>query len=296
MTMENPNGYFVKENPILFYLKMLLYMVIALLLRVICLLPLMCLTLQRTNPAFWLFLASPILMIFVVLPMRFSFADALVQKPRCRFFSLSTAFNVEHYGEKLVESLRHALSVLKWGIPMFAALGFAYYEYSQQDMITLLNHVKQLGGLFPFFGNALTGGIYGILIILGLCLLIWLFGAVRNSATRYIWVLATRGEKDPTTETRRRLRGRRLRQLGTALINLCLWIPFLAVAGLQLKDVISDLSTQMMLLLSHSATSIALNEVVLPMLLAFCLLYLPLLPVRRWLTARFATATQRKDA
>ena len=116
-----------KHNPLTFYLRMLLYMFIALFLRVVTFLPLCALfVFPAGSPLKWLALLCPALLFFFLLPLRYSFADALVQRPRQRRFSFDTALSMGNYGEKLAESLLHAVNVIKWGIPLFAMLTYCY--------------------------------------------------------------------------------------------------------------------------------------------------------------------------
>ena len=234
-----------RQNPVAFYLRALTYTLFALLLRLLMLAPLLFLLMPAGSPWRWGALLCPVLLIFVVLPMRYSFADALVQKPRQRFFSFDTALGTQHYGEKLGESLLHALSVAKWGIPLLAMLLFAgwYYLFPlEQNSIGILKLLSEIGewgagvwyAVSDFFVR-LFGGvvaehakgnwIVGICMLagaLGIGLLILLYGVVRNSCNRYIWVAATREDRMPRTEIRRRMRGRRGGQLLVALGNLVL--------------------------------------------------------------------------
>lgn len=288
----------VKENPLLFYGRVLVYVLTALAVRVAAFVPLLALRLD--GPVKWLCLLCPVLVIFVVLPLRYSFAEAIMQRP----FSFATAYSFANYGEKLTESLLHVLHVIKWGVPL-AALGvLGYYWYNQVDALTVLNSVTDLGkgwaqlvcSVKNLFGgnavpsaNTLMDGLLVVGLVIGLAVLIWLYGAVRNSANRYIWVLATRNDRAPRAETRRRLRCRRWQQLGVALINLVLWIPFILAAGVALKNAVSDLSTMLLMsVTTGSLTKLDLTSAVWPLALAFAGLYLPLLPVRRILTAAFA--------
>ncbi len=306
-----------RQNPVAFYLRSLTYTLIAVLLRLVMLAPLLFLLLEQGSPWRWGALLCPVLLIFVVLPMRYSFADAVVQKPRQRFFSFDAALGTEHYGEKLGESLLHALSVAKWAIPLVGMIGFAgwYYLYPMEEsMAEVLNVLKAMGQwganlwytIVDFFTRLFGGepgvhldgsmmeGLYVVGIALGIGLLIFLYGVVRNSCNRYIWVAATREERNPRTEIRRRMRGRRLRQLLVALVNLVLWVPFLVVVFLHLKQALvplSELLTDLMIV--GDVLTMDLSNLVLPLVLAFLLLYLPLLPVRRYLTAAFATARKR---
>ncbi|MBE5801558.1 MAG: hypothetical protein E7319_04645 [Clostridiales bacterium] len=311
----------LKQNPVSFYLRTFLYMFIALMLRLVMLAPLLLLVYAPAGSP-WRYgaLLCPVLLIFVVLPLRFSFADAVVQKSRQRFFSFDRALSMEHYGEKLGESLLHVLSVAKWAIPLVAMVGFIawYYLYPLEESLagvmetlkslgewganlfyTIYDFVVKLFGQTPatHMAGSHVEGLYVVGIALALGLLILLLGVVRNSSTRYIWVLATREERNPRTEIRRQMRGRRFRQVLVALVNLVLWVPFLAVVYLQLKD---SLVTMPNVLLGLMATgdmkALELTSVVLPLVLAFVLLYMPLLPVRRILTATFATYRRRHTA
>lgn len=306
-----------KQNPLVFYLRMLLYMFIALLLRLAALCPLVCLFVFPQNSALrWLWLACPVLLVFFILPLRFSFAQAVVQPQRQRYFSFDIALGMDHYGEKLTESLLHVLHVVKWGIPFFAMLAVAAYWYSNVDLMTVLKTITAIGqgatsawyavvnffrGLFGAAAltmpkNNMMVGLFVLGAVLLVGALIWLYGAVRNSATRYIWAVCTRDNRELYTERRRRLRGRRWRQLGVALINLVLCAPFLTVAGLSLTDVLSDASTQLMSIVQGKKPLIDLTGVAMPLVLAFLLLYMPLLPVRRYLTASFASSERRHAA
>lgn len=303
-----------KQNPLLFYLQMLVYMVLALVIRVIAFAPLACLfVFDAGSPMKWLALLCPVLLVFVVLPLRYSFAEAAVGNGG---FCFAKAFSFGHYGEKLTESLKHALHVIKWGIPL-AALGvYGYYLYNEVDALTLLTSVTEIGkgfnglccSVYNFFGgifgaepmapsmNTMMDGLLVVGGVIALVVLIWLYGAVRHSGDRYLWVVATRLDRDPKTETRRRLIGRRFGQLLIAVINLILWIPFVYVTVGILKNTVSDLSTMLMMAVaSGSLPSIDLAASVWPLVGCFAGLYMPILPIRRWLTLAYAVC-ERKNA
>lgn len=95
-----------KHNPLTFYLRMLLYMFVALLLRLLALAPLACLfVFPAGSPLKLLALLCPVLLVLLVLPLRYSFAEAMVRRGGYRYFSFDTALNLGNYGEKLAESL-----------------------------------------------------------------------------------------------------------------------------------------------------------------------------------------------
>jgi len=306
-----------RQNPVAFYLRALTYTLFALLLRLLMLAPLLFLLMPAGSPWRWGALLCPVLLIFVVLPMRYSFADALVQKPRQRFFSFDTALGTQHYGEKLGESLLHVLSVAKWALPLLAMVAFAgwYYLYPlEESPAEALNTLAAMGqwgasvwnGVADFFvrlfgktpavhpAGAQMEGLFMVLAVLGIGVVIFLYGAVRNSCNRYIWVAATREERNPRTEIRRRMRGRRLRQLLVALVNLVLLLPFLVVVGIFVKEAFVPLVNMFSENMVTNYFKVhEVNGLVMPLVLAFFLLYMPLLPVRRILTATFATARKR---
>ena len=300
----------VKQNPLLFYLRMFLYTLIALVLRLAALAPLAARVVDRLPS--WLALLCPVLFLFVVMPLRFSFGDAMAQRRGERFFDFRRAFSLADYGEKLSQSLMHALHVAKWGLPLAAMGLLAFYWYQTVDALTVFQTVTEMGRLASqtactvanLFGagmtppaNTLMDGVFVVLGIVGAGVAVWAWGAVRNSATRYIWAIAVREDRTPAVELRRRLRGRRWAQLGIGLINLALMVPFWSLTAARFKDALSILSTQLMMsIAAGTALQMDSSEHFLPVAVYFCTLYLPLLPIRRWLTASFALRERSRKA
>ena len=275
-----------KQNAIVFYVRTLVYMLIALALRAVALAPLACLFVcegwQRALAAL-----CPVLIVFVVLPLRYSFAQAMTQENRR--FSFDTAFSFCHYGEKLKQGLIHVLHVIKWGVPMAALLAGAYYCYTAVDALTIFQTIDELGntcaGLLGLStANNFMLGIGAVGAVLGLGVLVWAWGIARNSANRYLWAAGA-----SRAEIRTRLKGRRIRQLFIALINLALLVPFLWVSTCALKGALSDVSTLLMMAITTGELpKLDLISAAVPVAWAFIGLYLPLLPLRRWNTAAFA--------
>lgn len=306
-----------RQNPVAFYFRTLTYTLFAILLRLLMLAPLLFLLMPEGSLWRWGALLCPIFLLFVVLPMRFSFADAIVQKPRQRFFSFDTALSTEHYGEKLGESLLHVLNVAKWALPlvaMVAVIGWYYLfplEESPAELLATLQAMGQWGtsvwyGIGDFFTKLFGGapashlqgsymqGVIMVGIVLGLGVLLFFYGVLRNSCNRYIWVTATRDERNPRSEIRRRMRGRRGLQLLVGLINLVLLAPFVVVLALYAKQAFAPAVEMFNINWVRNFVAVdQLNQLITPAVLAFLLLYLPLLPVRRILTANFATARKR---
>lgn len=288
-----------KQNAFVFYLRTLVYTWMALAVRVIALAPLACLFVFDD----WkraLAVLCPVLVIFVVLPLRYSFAQAMTEQPRR--FSFDTAFSFSRYGQKLKEGLVHILHVLKWGIPMAILLALGYYWYSEVDYLDMYLTVDELGNTCAqLFGmetaNNFMLGVGAVMALFGLGVLIWMWGATRNSASRYLWAITVENGSKPHAEMRRRLKGRRLAQLAVAIINLILWVPFLCAAVCAAKSAASDLSTMLMMAITTGALpKMEIVGAAVPVAGAFAVLYLPLLPLRRWNTAAFALRKPRAKA
>ena len=212
-----------KQNAFVFYVRILVYMLIALALRAAAIAPLACLFLFDGWKRALAFLC-PVLLVFVVLPLRRSFAQAVTQQPRR--FSFDAAFSLDRYAEKLRLELLHVLHVIKWGVPMAVLLAGACYCYVAVDALTIFQTINDLGnGCAQLFGlstvnNFMLGmGAVGAVLVLGMA--VWAWGVARNSANRYLWALGA-----DRAEMRIRLKGRRLLQLLTALANLALCLPF----------------------------------------------------------------------
>lgn len=304
-----------RHNPLTFYIRVFMYMFVALLSRIICFVPLAALFIfEEGSKLRWLALLCPLLLFFVVMPLRYSFAEALVQKRGSRYFSYDKAFSFSSYGAKLCEGMLHILSVLKWALPFVPIVWYAKKCYDEMFFTEILQSLTDLGAkakeiwdsvanfFLKLFGQAplaapaggIMEGIYVVLGVIGLALLIFLIGVMRNSATRYIWAVAERDNRPVRTEVRRRLRGRRFTQLLVALMNLVLLLPFFAIVYLCFKPMITELSGSLLNLMMGQKVDIAVDmKNILIVVGAFFGVYMTLLPARRILTAFFASRKLR---
>lgn len=304
-----------RHNPLTFYIRVFMYMFVALLSRIICFVPLAALFIfEEGSKLRWLALLCPLLLFFVVMPLRYSFAEALVQKRGSRYFSYDKAFSFSSYGAKLCEGMLHILSVLKWALPFVPIVWYAKKCYDEMFFTEILQSLTDLGAkakeiwdsvanfFLKLFGQAplaapaggIMEGIYVVLGVIGLALLIFLIGVMRNSATRYIWAVAERDNRPVRTEVRRRLRGRRFTQLLVALMNLMLLLPFFAIVYLCFKPMITELSGSLLNLMMGQKVDIAVDmKNILIVVGAFFGVYMTLLPARRILTAFFASRKLR---
>lgn len=310
------------SNYMTFYLRILLYMFTALAMYLLACAPLASLfVFSEGSRLRYAALLTPMLLIFVVLPLRFSFADALVQElPRDQNFLFSKAYSFKHYFGKLAETLLHLINIFKWGIPFLALIGVIGYSVynmgGDMNFADVFNMITKIGdtllsiwnAIANFFitlfgsvnklessGSAAIVGISAILVLTLITILVWCYGIVRNSATRYIWVIATRKEHAVRGEIRSRLSGRRWQQFLAALVNFVLLLPFLLGVVYSMRGVISDLSTAGMMAIAHvTQGTVPFASAVIPLVVSFVLLYMPLVPARRYLTAAFATRGERR--
>jgi len=302
------------QSPLVFYLYTLLSVFITSLLLAVSLAPLLALFLFDAGSS-WRYLAllSPLLLMFLLLPLRFSFAQAVTDRYHQKPFSLKTAFSLSLYGEKTAEGLLYALHIIKWMVPLLTAFGILYYFYMETEVFQLIKGLTDFGtamaalwnsflnffaGIFGGSVDAVPGGIadgfIAVLVILGVCLLFVIWGIVRNSAYRYLWAESTELDKNPRYEARRSLRGRRMKQLGIALINLALLAPAIVLLCylIQPKQAIETLSTQLAdAIIAETPPTITIPYAKLA--IVFFVSYLPLVPLRRIITAHFATARIR---
>ena len=300
------------QNPLVYYLITLLYALLMSLIYAASFAPLLALFLFDGESSLgYLALLCPLLLILIVLPLRFSFAQALTGRYHHAAFSLREAFNFSLYGEKVAEGVVYILHLIKWALPLAATGGTLYYLYLNTEVFALIKGITDFGtaatavwnGVLSFFGakdllpGGITEGLFAILGIVVACMLFLLWGVVRNSAYRYLWAEATELDKNPRYEARRSLRGRRFKQLGAALINLALLMPALIALYriIAPKETIEQLANQYAEALVSQA---ALPAIVIPygeLTIVFFALFLPLLPIRRMITAYFATARIRKQ-
>ena len=299
------------QNPLVYYGMLMVYMFIAVIIRAAVVMPLGALFLfEKGNLLQWLSIITPVLFVFIVLPLRYSFAEAIAKEQGVRNFSLSKAFSFKDYTKKLVASLWHALQVLKWGIPLGLAIYIAFDWMKKHTMGELLNLLVNLGVWYEstvasvqnfflkLFGSVdvavpkggLMDGVIILASMLVLLLIIWIFGIYRNSASRYLWVYARKCGENPTAYRRKALKHKRSRQLIYGLINLIIWVPCILMLLAQRKLIPDNIVTSLM-------TSIAMGKslsldwyaIVRSLAIGLLLLYMPFIPLRRIFTVVFVS-------
>lgn len=310
-----------KQNPFVYYLCLFAYMLLMLLLRVVMLAPISCLFFfGETTALCFLSLLTPAIFLLVVLPLRFSFADAIVREnPQDRYFSFGKALSFSRYGAKLGQSILHGVKILLWGLPFYLIVGYSYYVFSSGKNLAFLQiYLPNLGkvGLTVLYSVAnfflriakkdllvvpkqtLAEGIVFLFVLLAVSVLIWLIGAVLCSGRRYLWALSEHNDTTVNTEFRHHLMGRRWAQLGNGLVNFLLVVPFLIVTFLLIKSLFTNayniIILAMMGVNPNFDTSI-LTQNAVKLVVAFLGLYMTVLPIRRYRTAAFITHRSRKS-
>ena len=305
----------VKHNPVTFYFRTLLYMFIGLLLRIAAFLPLVCLFVFPGGSVFrYGALLCPALLLFLILPLRFSFAEAMTEYLHTQYFSFNTALSTDRYTEKLTGGLFYLLSIAKWAIPLVAFLGYIYWMLSAANATFVLEAISGIGKSVTaivmyvvvfvqnLFGNASTTkaaggmveGFYTLFAAIGLGGLIWLIGIVRNSASRYLRASTQQEGHRYCRETNRCVSERRGKQFLVAMLNMVVLLPFLYVAATSLRGTASDLAMAGLAAISTKTLAVPdFAAAAAPLFFAFLGIYMPLLPVRRYCTAAFAVKALR---
>lgn len=201
-------------------------------LRLAALAPLLALALGEDAGAKWIALITPVLILFIILPLRFSEAGALRDYWEGGAYATGRLISLDRYGVKLRLALRHALQLLLWALPLLALLGYAAYLYfTKLDIVTFLRMLVSLGmavsGSTASSVDAIFTAIGVIALVVALALLILHYGAVRLSLVRHVWAMdegqspqmAWRGAKTM-------LRGKRRLQWAQMGVSLACFLPF----------------------------------------------------------------------
>ena len=254
-------------------------LLVELALRGICLAPLMFLTSPGME---MLALACIPLYLLVVLPARENYALALQQMLAGGRVLSPQLISVENYGRKLLRGLCGLGRMLLWSLLPAAGVTLAWMAYNDAvDAFTLLRILARLGG-------DTTGGLMVYFGMLGVSLLLPLFGCALHSGTRHAVALGKRGL----------LKGRRMRIVQLWLVGLVFLIPFVLVLGLCLGDYALAFVSQVKDLLTSGMIFAPLGARPWIVLAAAAVLLLPALPVKNMLPAVYlrAAAEEVDDA
>ncbi len=231
----------------------------------------------------YLSLLTPVLYLFVVLPLRYSMGEAMHYALKGDSFATPRLVMFHGYGKKLGAVLMQALHLLPWALPLIAGLFAGWYMmYKVEDGTMVLRMVISLGKIFGE-EHGFMEGAYLIVVFFVLLTLPLLYGMVRNGMLRFLWKQSGGNYAVARKEMLRRLKGRRGGQFCVAVIQGLLLLPVLLPSGYMGYRLLRDFVKSMRLNLSQLAEP----QMLWGLLAVLILLYLPLLPLRKVLQAYF---------
>lgn len=210
------------------YLQWLSGMLAAILIRAVALSPLLALVLAKSgDPLQYIAILTPVLYIFAVLPLRYSFGEAMHRAIEGGRLLSGKLLSFKGYGEKLKAVLFQALRSLPWTLPLIAGLGAGLYYWYAVNLATSMNLVRSLGKLLgPDYG--FKEGLYMLIGVVVLLALVFLYGLFRNGMLRFVWAQSGGKYNSARAEMLRRLRGGRFGQLLMGIVQGLLRLPVLA--------------------------------------------------------------------
>jgi len=248
------------------------FLLLEVLLRVICILPLLFL-LNRSLA--WLAWMTPLLFVLVLLPARANAAEAMQSAAGGgELFSLRL-ISTEKYGKKILQGLRTGLCLILWALP-FLVLTVLIYRVlfgkaiaGQTDVFSVLMFLSNLGGGDIVKGSGIAVCLYAV------TLLPFLAGLAFHSGKRHAYAL-----NQPKL-----IHGHRRDVIRAFLKGVLLLIPFLVVVAYfgigYLRSVIQAVNT----LGSGGLKLPSLDQGIYWILGAFIVLAIPVLPLRSMITA-----------
>lgn len=209
------------------YADWLAGMLVSVVIRLIALSPLMALALTKEgDPLRLISLAAPILYLFAVLPLRYSFGETMSRALSGEPFSAGRLLSFQGYGRKLKAVILQGLHLLPWALPIMAAGGVTLYFMHYTDGVSLLMFVRSLGKLLGE-QSGLKEGVYMLSGFAGLLVLLLLFGMMRNGMVRFLWLKSGGDYKAARRLMLQSLKGRRGGQFWAGLFQGALALPAL---------------------------------------------------------------------
>lgn len=260
--------------------QLCLSLLVQLVLRALCLIPLMFRADAALAPLAWLCVP---LYLLIVLPARQNYALALQDMMAGGSVFSPRLISVDGYGKKLLRGLKGTLCILLWStltITGVTLLAMYYTGAGGVDGLTFLRWFESIGG-----GSITDGIIRTIAAVVATGLLI-VVGCAVHSGARHAHAL---GDKQL-------LRGNRLRLTALWFVGLVTVLPFAAaiaaIAGDWALGLLSSIKAGKNLVFDLSGGQIA------SMAAAVVLLLLPLLPLKNLLPAVYLRLVKesKKDA
>lgn len=253
---------------------LLLALLLEIVLRAICLTPLMFLAGESTK---WLALLCIPLYILIALPARQNYAEALQDMIAGGSVFTPRLVSLENYGRKLLHGLEGMGRIAAWCALPAAAAVLLYKAATEMDVLTLLRQVMNLGG-----GDIMAGGVK-VLLAFAATLLLPVIGCAVYCGVRHAHALGSR----------KLLKGRYLKLMLQWLVSLVILLPTLVLAAVPAADFIRgalDALNQMSL---DNLPAFSLTN---GYLIAAVLWLIPALPLKNMLPAVYLAGTKEKQA
>lgn len=159
------------------------------------------------------------LYLFIVVPLRNSFAEAMEKTSRKENFSWKTCFSYKNYFEKIGFQVKQGLKLIPWALPIILLVSSLAYYYSNTDTLSFSHFFRVVGRNVFGEGAGLMEGFGVLFAAVLLCLAIFSFGVVRNSADRFLRMSPIQNAILPDAEIRRCLIKQRGPQFLIGLFN-----------------------------------------------------------------------------
>ena len=248
------------------------FMLIQIVCRVICALP--CLFLF-TDHLKYLALISPVLFVFLLLPMRQNAAGCMQKALNGGSLFSMDLIGTEGYWKKLLQGLISAGYLFLWALPFLTTtvyvvrVIFGNTVVGQTDVISVLLFISRLGG-----GDFVKGS--SLAVVLYLCTLIpWIIGLGIHSGRRHAYALGNT----------RMLKGCHGRIFVSFLKGCLLLLPFFALVGYFGVGYFRNVVQALNMLGTGGLHLPKPGKEIYWLLVGFVVLVVPLIPLKSMITA-----------
>ena len=247
---------------------LMLALLVQLVLRAICLTPLMFRLDAALAPLSWLCVP---LYILIALPARQNYALALQDMMNGGSVFTPRLISTEQYGQKLLRGLCGLLKILAWSALTITGVTVLYMYYTGfggVDAFTFLNLFSKVGG------GSITEGIIRTMIAVAATGLLTVLGCAVHSGVRHAHAL---GDK-------RLLKGERLQLTALWFVGLVLVLPFCIALLAIMGDWALSTVQQLLKTMKFSEIAVSARQIILLAVSALVLLC-PVLPLKNLLPA-----------
>lgn len=206
------------------FVPLVLALLLQVVLRVMCLVPLMFLLSDDVSFLAWLCVPMYVL---IALPARQNYALALQDMLAGGSVFSARLVSTEDYLKKLLRGVLGLVRIALWAVPVIAMTRVLYLAATEYDVLSMVRYVRELGD------GDVVGGALKVVMCYGATVLVLVLGTAVHSGTRHAHALGNTGL----------LRGQRLKLTLLWFVGLLTLLPVLIFGVLLVKDYISDVVT-----------------------------------------------------